>query len=175
MPAIIGMDLTTFPVPHTWMHRNIKIFKWLHMEHHSAKDDLTSVSALRFHPLDLIIENSIAPFIVLSLKWILGYHPLTMHGSTFFWVLRGGINAHSCNKYSDVCMTPIYDQICSTTVMHNLHHVKPNEYFTTLEFHMLDPKLRARDYDLHDKLLPLSEEFQYERIMKPDNVERRSE
>jgi len=140
------------------------MFKWLHAEHHSSRKDMHALHGMRFHPLDLIIENTSGPLIAIAFWWIFGYSEVHVASASFYFLVRGGLLDHSANIHTMVVgVVPFHDMIFKYTLAHNIHHAQPKTHMTLIPFHHIFPERRAADYELYHKLLPLEEEFNYDK------------
>jgi len=159
-------DVSLFAYVHEWMHHNVQVFKVLHSFHHSSRKTLHAIQGVRFHPLDLIIENTSGPFIAIAFYWALGYSDVRILAASFFFLFKGGILDHSCNLHTMVTGLPCYDQIFKYALVHNIHHARPSTNMTLIPWRHISSEKRAADYTLFDTLLPLEEEFDYDRKNK---------
>lgn len=162
----MSQDLFLFKYVHEWMHHNFHVFKVLHSFHHSSRKTLHGIHSIRFHPLDLIIENTSGPFIAIAFWWALGYSDVRVLSASFFFLFRAGFLDHSCNLHTCVTGLPVYDQIFKYALVHNIHHALPSTNMTVIPWHHISSEKRAADYALYHSLLPLEEEFDYDRKNK---------
>lgn len=163
---MILQDLSMFNYVREWMLQNAQVFKRLRAEHHSSRKSLQAINALRFHPLDLIVESASGPLIAIAFWWVLGYSQVHISSASFYLLVRAGALERSSNMNTLVTGIPLYDMIFKMGMAHNIHHAKPNEHTTIIPYHHIFPERRAADCAAYRKLFPLEEEFNYDTTCK---------
>lgn len=154
----IGKDLFSMRIFHPMMHRDWCQPITRHGIHHSFKDDTTAWSTLTIHPLDLALENTSGPALLLIAKFIcLSIYNWqatapTIHLAAYMFVSITDVSIHSANPYTVVFFNPILDWAMLPNVCHALHHVPKDiretwdrQYFNQWPIHHLWPSNRQAD------------------------------
>lgn len=148
-------DVTSMKYLHDWMHRKAY---WLHKTHHVAKTNCQTWHAWQFDLVDVVLENTIGPVLLLGIKWAAG-SPVgpwglpSVHLGSFYLSLMSDLNLHSMNPYTVIFFNPLLDLLLKPNVTHNLHHAINVGYMTTVPYdHLLSRAARQRDMDKYNKV-----------------------
>lgn len=155
MAMTLLKDVTSMNYLHDWMHRKAY---WLHKCHHVAKADCQTWHAWQFDLVDVVLENTIGPVLLIGLKLFLGapvgpWGLPSVHLGSFYLSLISDLNLHSMNPYTVTFFNPLLDLLLKSNVTHNLHHAVNKGYMTTVPYdHLLSRKARQRDMDLYNRV-----------------------
>jgi len=155
MAMTLLKDLTSMKYLHDWMHR--KAYH-LHKTHHVAKANCQTWHAWQFDLVDVVLENTIGPVLLLGVKWAAGapvgpWGLPSVHLGAFYLSLMSDLNLHSMNPYTVIFFNPLLDLLLKPNVTHNLHHAINVGYMTTVPYdHLLSRAARQRDMDKYNKV-----------------------
>lgn len=117
-------DATSMHYFHRWMHnQNHAYFHKIHQQHHTYEANLNNINGAMINPADLFFENTIGPFLLVSLKVLLGL-PAKISILAFLTSVSAEGSNHSLNPYSVSYYFPPIDAIMKGNIAHNLHHIK---------------------------------------------------
>jgi len=141
-------DALSMNVLHQMMHR-----QWYHMHkvHHMPMKELSVVNLWFFDLPDLVIENIVAPVILVGLKVGLSPEaagPVSLHWLSFIMLAITDVNIHSISPYSIGFFNPILDSILKSNISHSLHHALNIGHYTVWPWHQLKG---VAAYDPHTK------------------------
>jgi len=115
-------DVTSMQWLHRWMHdSNHSYLKKIHMKHHSHGAELNNINGALIDPVDLFFENSVGPFLLVSLKAIMGF-PAQISILAFLINISSEGSTHSLNPYAVCYYFPPIDAMMKGNIAHNLHH-----------------------------------------------------
>lgn len=131
-------DALSMNVFHQIMHK-----QWygLHMAHHMPMKELSGINLWFFDLADIVVENIMAPTILLMMKLIAwetgaGVFP-QLHYMSFILLAITDVNIHSICPYTIGFYNPILDSILKPNISHNLHHALNVGHYTVWPWHQL--------------------------------------
>ena len=131
-------DALSMNVFHQIMHK-----QWygLHNVHHMPMKELSVINLWFFDLPDIVIENVIAPMILLTIKliaWEAGAGTIPqLHYLSYIFLVITDVNIHSICPYSIGFYNPILDSIMMPNISHNLHHALNVGHYTVWPWHQL--------------------------------------
>jgi hypothetical protein len=121
---LVMFVLSDYPILwllHGWMHSSSWAFTHLHKDHHSVKRPSQALLAFRFTGIDLLIQNSLAPILLLLIKAMIGADVRFNLASRALLGVQQ-IEQHSCNPHT-VFFNPVLKRFLKVTIVQSLHHV----------------------------------------------------
>jgi hypothetical protein len=146
---LILRDVFSLAPFHTLMHSSPRFYQW-HKKHHQVRKNAQSMHAFHIDLVDLVLENTGAPSILLLAQYLLGFNNTNI-GVHYFAVglltaHDGGL--HSVNPFSAMYFNPFLDHILKGNICHQLHHALNKDYIMFVPYrHMLSPAARQSDID----------------------------
>lgn len=135
---ILLKDATSMGYFHRKMHdpKN-KFLCQMHQLHHSYTTNLNNINGSQIDPIDLFLENTIGPFLLVLLKSILSGQQGQISLVSFLCCISSEGSNHSLNPYSVSYYFPPLDILLKGNVAHNLHHARTNGNFLSHPWHHL--------------------------------------
>merc|ERR1719473_70249 len=124
------------------MHEVPLLYRWTHKTHHKSVKNTGLMHATHFDILDLIIENSVAPYLIASVYALLGW-PAQTHAVTSLILGVHDYHAHSISPYTVCFFNPWLDALFQSNVGHQLHHACHNDHYSVFPWERLTS--RAKD------------------------------
>jgi len=155
MAMTLLKDVSSMQYLHDWMHRKAY---WLHKCHHVAKANCQTWHAWQFDLIDVVLENTIGPVLLIGFKFAAGttvgpWGLPSVHLGSFYLSLMSDLNLHSMNPYTVTFFNPLLDFLLKSNVTHNLHHAINKGYMTTVPYdHLLNRAARQRDMDEYNRV-----------------------
>uniref|UniRef100_A0A7S0FYM6 Fatty acid hydroxylase domain-containing protein n=1 Tax=Pyrodinium bahamense TaxID=73915 RepID=A0A7S0FYM6_9DINO len=129
-------DAASMNILHQIMHK-----QWypMHKVHHLPMKELSGVNVWFFDVADLLMENVMAPLILLGVKWL--SNPSagvpSLHFLSFLLLAIMDINIHSICPYTVGFYNPVLDMCLRCNVSHQLHHALNTGHYTVWPWHQL--------------------------------------
>ncbi|CAJ1967194.1 unnamed protein product [Cylindrotheca closterium] len=151
-------DVTSMHFVHRLMHnKNYKYLHRIHLLHHSHTTNLNNINGALLEPVDLFLENTIGPLLLVVLKCLSGYPPKISLISFLYSISAEGSN-HSLNPYSISYYFPPVDFFLKGNLAHNLHHTSPNGHFHAQPWHHLWEGYH-KDLEAYNRIMKTKVEF----------------
>jgi hypothetical protein len=150
LSMLVLKDWVVMAPLHRLAHNNfLGLYKY-HKTHHTARDNCWLWNASQFDYLDLFIEDVCAPYILIVVRYALGYDH-RVHLCAQAITLVTDMVVHSNNPYTVCYFNPILDWLFYGTVSHNLHHDMQNDHYTIVPWHHLIPGMKQKDVETYNK------------------------
>jgi len=128
-------DALSMNILHQMMHK-----QWypMHSVHHMPMKELSIINHLYFDMPDVVIENVIAPVVLLGVKLLANPSSMpTLHYLSYILLNTTDSNLHSICPYTIGFYNPVLDATFNCNVSHHLHHALNTGYYTVWPWHQL--------------------------------------
>jgi len=128
-------DTICMNILHQMMHRH-----WYdkHYVHHLPMKEVSNINYTFFDIEDMMLENSVAPALILLLKFCMDPTKTPIIDMfSYILLLHNDANSHSICPYTVGFFFPPLDAILSPTVSHTLHHALNMGHYTIWPLHQL--------------------------------------
>lgn len=130
-------DAISMNVLHQIMHST---WYGLHSTHHLPMKELSCINVFFFDMPDIVVENLIAPTILLLMKLVsweaTGMLP-QLHFMSFILLAVTDTNVHSICPYTIGFYNPILDALMMPNISHHLHHGLNKGHYTVWPWHQI--------------------------------------
>ncbi|CAB9504585.1 expressed unknown protein [Seminavis robusta] len=126
-------DCFSMNILHRKMHnKNHQFLHSIHELHHNYAINLNNINGSQIDPLDLFLENSIGPFLLVCAKWALGLTPQVSF-LAFYTLVSSEGSTHSLNPYSVCYYFP--PRMPSSREILDTIYIMPNRILISLRIH----------------------------------------
>jgi len=127
-------DALSMNVLHEMMHH-----QWFphHKVHHMPMKELSLVNVFYFDILDIIVENMIAPAVLLGVKTTFCGASPSLHFLSFILLGVTDMQCHAVCPYSVGFFNPVLDYLMNPNISHQLHHALNMGHYTVWPWHQL--------------------------------------
>jgi sterol desaturase/sphingolipid hydroxylase (fatty acid hydroxylase superfamily) len=138
---------------HRLMHSDSYWF-WWHRTHHTIGRSGCFQLAFRVDVVDLLIENALAPVIVLIILWLMGRGALRIPIFSLHLLALFDGGTHSINPFTVLFWNPVIDWHMNANIVHGLHHYRGNTNLGAVPLHhMWTTGARSRDESEYDRTM----------------------
>lgn len=132
---------------------------FLHKNHHTVRKNAQSLHAFHIDLLDLVLENTGAPSLLLLGQYSFGFD-LGVHWFAVAMLTCHDGSLHSVNPYSSMYFNPILDYLLKGNICHQLHHALNKGYLLFVPYrHLWSSAARRADVEKYNMIFKTDYSF----------------
>jgi sterol desaturase/sphingolipid hydroxylase (fatty acid hydroxylase superfamily) len=149
---LLMKDFFVMNLLHRLLHY-MPLYHIFHITHHEVSRNSQFHLAFHSNPIDILLESVGPPFFLWGLLSFAGFPIYRVPISTIHLMalFEGGI--HSINPYTILFWNPVVDRHLNANIMHTIHHVTINKYYTTVPLHHLVKGGYIDDARTYDRIM----------------------